>query len=93
MSDSATRLEGDDTGCNTNSDLIQSVVDVVADVVKRSDIDPHKHLAANGGDSLDAVHVSYQLEQIHGVTIPLQVLFDAETLIAVAHFIQCAKAR
>jgi acyl carrier protein len=75
-----------------SSELIQSVVEVMADVLQRPEIDPGQHFAANGGDSLQAVHVVYQLEQIHGVPIPLEILFDAESLVAVAEFIARAKS-
>ncbi|MGQ0556395.1 MAG: amino acid adenylation domain-containing protein, partial [Nitrospiraceae bacterium] len=65
-------------------DILTRVVDVWAQALGRSHVGPHDNFFELGGDSLRGTQVLAKLQDVYGVDLPLESLFDAPTPVGLA---------
>ena len=65
-------------------DILTRVVDVWAQAVGRPHVGPHDNFFELGGDSLRGTQVLAKLQDVYGVELPLESLFDAPTPVGLA---------
>ena len=65
-------------------DILTRVVDVWAQVLGRPHVGPHDNFFELGGDSLRGTQVLAKLQDVYGVDLPLESLFDAPTPVGLA---------
>ena len=65
-------------------DILTRVVDVWAQALGRPHVGPHDNFFELGGDSLRGTQVLAKLQDVYGVELPLELLFDAPTPVGLA---------
>jgi amino acid adenylation domain-containing protein len=73
---------------DSRDDVVATVAEIWAQALDRSHISPHDNFFELGGDSLRGIQVLAKLQEIYGVDLPLESLFDAPTVAGLAGFIK-----
>lgn len=69
---------------DVDDEMVARVAEICAQVLDRPDIGPHTNFFEIGGDSLRGTQVLAKLQDIYGVDLPLESLFDAPTAAGLA---------
>jgi len=84
---------GDDAMLGGEGDLAQALTGIWSQVLDRPVVRLNDDFFALGGDSLRGLQMIARLQEIHGVAVPLETLFDHPTLAAfAAHVAACSPA-
>ncbi len=62
-----------------DDEMVARVAEILAQVLDRSHVGPHANFFELGGDSLRGTQVLAKLQDVYGVALPLESLFDAPT--------------
>ena len=71
-------------GAAPSGDLVGRLVEMVSDVLGRSDLEEHSEFFASGGTSLAAMRLVARIRDSCGVDLPLSAVFEAATMTELA---------
>lgn len=87
------QVDGEADGADdVDDEMVARVAEIWAQVLDRPHVGPHANFFEMGGDSLRGTQVLAKLQDVYGVELPLESLFDAPTVAGLAAKI-CSTSR